>query len=85
MNFLRFLHLQPSVSEQKFSDAFSRAAEVAENFTAKEQSCRSPKYSRAQARLGFTDKFWLAPGWSRNTPSAVQSDFEQFPVINRRS
>ncbi len=51
------------MSEQTFSQAFARVNELVENFQAGEQTYLEAKYSEAQARLDFIDKFWMALGW----------------------
>ncbi len=52
--------------EQTFSTAFERVKELVENFQAGEQNYLESKYSEAQARLDFIDKFWMALGWDVN-------------------
>lgn len=54
------------MSEQTFSTAFARVTELVENFLAGEQTYLEAKYSEAQARLDFIDKFWMALGWDVN-------------------
>ncbi|MCY7347548.1 MAG: N-6 DNA methylase [Pyrinomonadaceae bacterium] len=54
------------MNEQTFSTAFSRVKELAEDFQAGEQTYLETKYSEAQARLDFIDKFWIALGWDVN-------------------
>ncbi len=51
------------MNEQIFSNAFSTLKQLAEDFQANEQSYFDAKYSEAQARLDFIDKFWIALGW----------------------
>ncbi len=51
------------MTEQNFSTAFSRVKELSETFQSGEQSYLEAKYSEAQARLDFIDKFWIALGW----------------------
>jgi adenine-specific DNA-methyltransferase len=54
------------MNEQTFSTAFERVKELVENFQAGEQTYLETKYSEAQARLDFIDKFWMALGWDVN-------------------
>ena len=54
------------MNEHTFSTAFSRVKELAEDFAESEQSYLEAKYSEAQARLDFIDKFWIALGWDVN-------------------
>jgi adenine-specific DNA-methyltransferase len=58
-----FLLFSLAMSEQTFSQAFTRVNELVENFQAGEQTYLEAKYSEAQARLDFIDKFWMALGW----------------------
>jgi type I restriction-modification system DNA methylase subunit len=58
-----FLLFSLAMSEQTFSQAFARVNELVENFQAGEQTYLEAKYSEAQARLDFIDKFWMALGW----------------------
>lgn len=51
------------MSEQTFFTAFSRVKELAEDFQANEKRFLAAKYSEAQVRLDFIDKFWIALGW----------------------
>ncbi len=54
------------MNEQTFSTAFERVKELVENFQVGEQTYLEAKYSEAQARLDFIDKFWIALGWDVN-------------------
>ena len=61
-----FLYLQLAMSEQTFSTAFSTVKQLAEDFRANKQTYLDAKYSEAQARLDYIDKFWIALGWDVN-------------------
>ena len=52
-----------AMTEQNFFTAFSRVKELSETFQSGEQTYLESKYSEAQARLDFIDKFWIALGW----------------------
>ena len=58
-----FYYLYLAMTEQTFSTAHAIITQLVEDFQANEQSYLDTKYSEAQARLDFIDKFWIALGW----------------------
>ena len=46
-----------------FDSAHAAVCALIEDFAAHKDTCLSPAYSEAQARLSFIDKFWTALGW----------------------
>ena len=51
---------------QTFDEAFTHVKELVSIFQQNEERYLSPRYSEAQARLDFIDKFWIALGWDVN-------------------
>jgi len=70
------------MSEQTFSTAFSTVKQLAEDFQANEQSYLDAKYSEAQARLDYIDKFWIALGWDVNH-EREKNPYEQEVKVER--
>ncbi len=54
------------MSEQTFFTAHTTIKQLVEDFAANEPTFLEAKYSEAQARLDFIDKFWMALGWDVN-------------------
>ncbi len=70
------------MSEQTFSDAFTRIKELTKDFQANEQRFLESSYSEAQARLDFIDKFWIALGWDVNH-ERERNPYEQEVKVER--
>lgn len=70
------------MTEQKFSTAFSIIRQLTEDFEANEQIYLESKYSEAQARLDFIDKFWIALGWDVNH-EREKNPYEQEVKVER--
>lgn len=49
-----------------FDAAFQKVASLVEAFESNLNHYKSPKYTEAQARKDFIDKFWMALGWDVN-------------------
>jgi len=50
----------------EFDRAYERVSKLARDFEENEAHFKDPKYSEAQARKDFIDKFWIALGWDVN-------------------
>lgn len=51
---------------QTFNNAFARIQELVEIFKTNETTYTGPRYTEADARKDFIDKFWIALGWDVN-------------------
>lgn len=65
-----------------FSEAHETVKKLVEDFSANEQSYLDSKYSEAQARLDFIDKFWIALGWDVNHEKQ-KNPYEQEVKVER--
>ncbi|MDQ3131455.1 MAG: hypothetical protein M3Q99_11935 [Acidobacteriota bacterium] len=70
------------MSEQTFFTAFSTVKQLTEDFQANEATFLEAKYSEAQARLDFIDKFWIALGWDVNH-EREKNPYEQEVKVER--
>ena len=50
----------------EFDVAFEKVSRLIDDFRSNERHYKSAKYSEAQARKDFIDKFWIALGWDVN-------------------
>lgn len=62
--------------------AFETINALARAFKANEAHYKSPKYSEAQARKDFIDKFWIALGWDVNHDQQ-SNPYEQEVTVER--
>lgn len=70
------------MNEQTFFAAHAIVKQLVEDFAANEQTYLEAKYSEAQARLDYIDKFWIALGWDVNH-EREKNPYEQEVKVER--
>ena len=66
----------------KFDIAFKKIGILAKDFQGNESHYKSSKYSEAEARKDFIDKFWIALGWDVNHDKQT-NPYEQEVKVER--
>ena len=67
---------------QTFAESYDRVRELVAIFSQNESRYLSPKYSEAEARIDFIDKFWIALGWDVNHESQT-NPYQQEVKVER--
>jgi type I restriction-modification system DNA methylase subunit len=67
---------------QTFAESYDRVQELVAIFSQNESRYLSPKYSEAEARIDFIDKFWIALGWDVNHESQT-NPYQQDVKVER--
>ncbi|MEW5796562.1 MAG: TaqI-like C-terminal specificity domain-containing protein [Candidatus Zixiibacteriota bacterium] len=72
----------PTADTHRFDLAFEEVGKLVRAFAENESHYRSGKYSEAEARKDFIDKFWIALGWDVNHDTQT-NPYEQEVKVER--